>query len=368
MLRKIGLISFVLLLVACGAEIPKSTSQAIAENGPTNATIVTQNTSIPLLPTNPMPTAVPTIQEPVQATAIEPSPTVELAQREPIQLALNLAPNQIIRYQNNLIYDRIQVSGATSQTVTISMTNDLRYEVLTVNEQEIRMRLVLERLQLKQSLGAMSFGFDTAAPTQDPLTAKYGIFSAIIEQPITLTLKPHGAIAKVEGLDHLVDLMQAVSLGDRELQALVYTNALELYLLNPNLIVYSEQPVAVYDTWQGIKPITIEALSFVVTSTYQLSSYTAEQATLAVNGTIGNIGLSVADIAAERGMGMQFQTDPTQASTQTGTIIIDRQTGLIGSSMLDHMVFSNIMLPNMPADIGGFPQIDRLRIITQRQP
>lgn len=372
MLRRISLICCLLLgLIACGAEISSNSPQAIAENRPVDLTIIPQNTSIPIIPTNTLGVE-PTVIQPTAAelspTAIVASPTVELAQRDPIQLQLKLEPNQTIRYQNTLIHDLIQPTGATSQTATISMTHNLRYEVLTVNDQEITCRLVLERLHLTQSLGAMRIEFDTASPKQDAFTAKYALFSAIIEQPITLTLKPTGVIAKVEGMDNLIDLMVRASSGDRELQTTVYNNALQLYLLTPNFMAYREQPVAVYDTWHVITPIAAEMTTFVVTSTHQLTSYTPDQAMISVNGTIGDIRLSVAEEAQSRGMGMILRADLEQSSTQTGSIVVDRQTGLIATSMLDHMVFSSMILPNTPDDFGGFAQIDRIRIYTQLQP
>jgi hypothetical protein len=265
--------------------------------------------------------------------------------QEKYMLRLNLEAGQ--RYQQRMTMSQSidQVMNGITITMNQDMTLDYDYSVIDVDAQGVAtVESTYDRVASKVSTQGMSVSYDSAT-AEAPISPEFRPLAAMVGKTFTMRISPLGSVVSIEGLSEILDAVIAEMTIDGPAREQVLENMKRQFgeeamkdLIEQAMAIYPPEPVAVGDSWVN----TIEIRQMVplkLDNTWVLKEVNENTATLEVTSLIGSAG----ENTTVNMMGTELNVRLEGA--QSGTSIIDRQTGWVESSTVNQNVDGAMTLP-----------------------
>lgn len=271
---------------------------------------------------------------------------------EQITLELNLEPGQSITVEMLTRQDIDQtVQGqALNMDQTIGLTS--LYEVLDRPSASggYWMRMTYTHCRFKQTGQMGEIDFDSDRDEGEvPLMARG--FSGLVGQSLVIEFKPDGEVVTVEGIEVMLEKMiDAMDLPEgpakdaaRQVMEEQFNPESLKQMMAMSAGVYPGKPVGLGDAWDdqqslaGMVPMTVD-------SRYTLAGFDDQTASLDVSGQISP------QLDAEAFKIDQAQMMTKMDGTQTGKVVLDRQTGWVKSSEMTQNIQGQMTVTPPDAD------------------
>lgn len=276
-----------------------------------------------------------------------------------IKLSYNLDANTV--YSSKVIIDQTIAQTVMGQTQNIE--NDQGYGVTVSVEEKstdsYSLSMMYNSIMINSPMAGLTYDSETA--TSEP-TGPAKALSSAIGTKFSFELNKDGSVNNVSGIEAMLDSMAAnMGLTD-EAQASTfkaqmsgqYNEETIKSQMKRTLVVYPDKELNKGDTWSADESVTTP-FSMSIQTTYELANYDDKTATINVSS----------DIFSEGGaMTMNGATmTPDLSGVQSGTIVVDRGTGLILSTNMEQLISGvmNMTSPQemeIPIEISGSSSIE----------
>ena len=276
-----------------------------------------------------------------------------------IKLNYNLDENTI--YNSKVTIDQTIAQTMMGQTQNIQ--NDQGYGVtVTVekkNADSYSLSMMYNSIMINSPMAGLTYNSETA--TSEPTGSAKALSSAIGTE-FSFELNKDGSVSSVSGIEAMLDSMAAnMGLAD-EAQASAfkaqmggqYNEDAIKSQMKRTLVIYPDKELNKGDTWSADESITTP-FTMNIQTTYELADYDDKTATINVSSDIFSEGGSMT-------MGGATMT-PDLSGVQSGTIVVDRKTGLVLSANVEQLVSGvmNMTSPQemeIPMEISGTSTIE----------
>jgi hypothetical protein len=264
------------------------------------------------------------------------------------QIKLNYNFDQNTNYSSSVV-----LKQGISQTImgqTQDIDNDQGFGVtLTVNEldaESYNLKMLYNSIMINSPMIGLSYDSKTA--TTEPTGAAKAI-AAIVGTEFNFQLNKDGSIENITGVEAMLDTMVANMEITDEAQIAAFKaqmsgqyNAETIKAqMKRTLIVYPDKELNKGDTWSADESVSLP-FSMNIQTTYELTDYNDDTATINVSSDIVSEG-------GELTTGGATMT-PDLSGVQSGTIIVDRKTGLILSMNMEQLI-TGVMNMTAPAEM-----------------
>jgi hypothetical protein len=221
-------------------------------------------------------------------------------------------------------------------TVTVTQTNDESYSL----------NMIYNSIMVNSPMAGLTY--DSEKSTSEPTGAAKVIASAVGTE-FSFELNKDGSVANVSGVEAMLDSMvKNMGITD-EAEASTFKSQMEAQYntesiknqMKRTLVVYPKKELNKGDTWSADESVSTP-FSMVIQTTYELADYDDETATINISSDIFTDGGSMTMNGATM--------TPDLSGVQSGTIIVDRKTGLTLSSKMDQLI-SGVMSLTSPAEM-----------------
>lgn len=260
---------------------------------------------------------------------------------------------------------KVLLDQSISQTIMGQSQNSdsdqgygIKMTVIDIEDGNYSIKMVYNSIMINQPMVGLSYDSETA--TTEP-TGPAKAIASVLDKELNFTLGKDGVISNITGFEALLDSMVANMGITDENQASAFKAQMSAQYnsqtiedqLNRTLIVFPNKELNKGDTWSEDQSITTP-FALNIQTTYELAGYDKDTATLNITS----------DIFTEGGeMSMNGATmTPDLTGVQSGTIKIDRKTGLILESNMEQLISGllNITSPQemeIPMEITGKTEV-----------
>ncbi len=260
---------------------------------------------------------------------------------------------------------KVLLDQSISQTIMGQSQNSdsdqgygIKMTVIDIEDGNYSIKMVYNSIMINQPMVGLSYDSETA--TTEP-TGPAKAIASVLDKELNFTLGKDGVISNITGFEALLDSMVANMGITDENQASAFKAQMSAQYnsqtiedqLNRTLIVFPNKELNKGDTWSEDQSITTP-FALNIQTTYELAGYDNDTATLNITS----------DIFTEGGeMSMNGATmTPDLTGVQSGTIKIDRKTGLILESNMEQLISGllNITSPQemeIPMEITGKTEV-----------
>jgi hypothetical protein len=208
-------------------------------------------------------------------------------------------------------------------------------EIKDKTPQEIQTQFTYREVAYSISSPMMKMGYDSKNPVENLSEMDkilYKIFGSMIDKPFMAVIAPDGSVKSVTGMDAIAESMSAAISADGPMAAQIGEQMKQLFggdaiksSFEQSFKMYPANAVNVGDSWNMENTMMISNMNASFKTKYTLKAVNRNMATIAVESTI----------EIETGAGMEGKL----AGTQTGTIVVDTETGLhVTGDMLQNIV------------------------------
>lgn len=264
------------------------------------------------------------------------------------QIRLNYNLDQNTNYSSNVVLKQGISQTAMGQTQNID--NDQGFGItITVNgldAESYKLNMVYNSIMINSPMVGLSYDSKTA--TTEPTGAAKAI-AAIVGTEFNFQLNKDGSIENITGVEAMLDTMVTNMGITDEAQATAFKAQMSGQYnaetikdqMKRTIIVYPDKELNKGDTWSADESVTVP-FSMNIQTTYELADYNDDTATINVTSDIFSEG-------GELTTGGTTMT-PDLSGVQSGTIVIDRKTGLIISSNMEQLI-TGVMNMTSPAEM-----------------
>ncbi|MEO9887791.1 MAG: DUF6263 family protein [Balneola sp.] len=260
---------------------------------------------------------------------------------------------------------KVLLDQSISQTIMGQSQNSdsdqgygIKMTVIDIEDGNYSIKMVYNSIMINQPMVGLSYDSETA--TTEP-TGPAKAIASVLDKELNFTLGKDGVISNITGFEALLDSMVANMGITDENQASAFKAQMSAQYnsqtiedqLNRTLIVFPNKELNKGDTWSEDQSITTP-FALNIQTTYELAGYDNDTATLNITS----------DIFTEGGeMSMNGATmTPDLTGVQSGTIKVDRKTGLILESNMEQLISGllNITSPQemeIPMEITGKTEV-----------
>ncbi|MEP1305064.1 MAG: DUF6263 family protein [Balneola sp.] len=260
---------------------------------------------------------------------------------------------------------KVLLDQSISQTIMGQSQNSdsdqgygIKMTVIDIEDGNYSIKMVYNSIMINQPMVGLSYNSETA--TTEP-TGPAKAIASVLDKELNFTLGKDGVISNITGFEALLDSMVANMGITDENQASAFKAQMSAQYnsqtiedqLNRTLIVFPNKELNKGDTWSEDQSITTP-FALNIQTTYELAGYDNDTATLNITS----------DIFTEGGeMSMNGATmTPDLTGVQSGTIKVDRKTGLILESNMEQLISGllNITSPQemeIPMEITGKTEV-----------
>ncbi|HCT55406.1 MAG TPA: hypothetical protein DF712_23415 [Balneola sp.] len=218
--------------------------------------------------------------------------------------------------------------------------------------------MVYNSIMVNQPMAGLDYDSETA--TSEP-TGSAKAIASVLNNELYFTLSKNGEVSNISGFEAMLDSM-AVSMGiTDDAQASMFKSQMSSQYnaqsivdqLKRTLIIFPDKELNKGDTWSEDQSVTVP-FAMNIQTTYELADYDDETVTL-------NIASDIFTEGDEANMGGATMT-PDLSGVQSGTITIDRNTGLILKGGMEQLVSGilNMTSPQemeIPLEISGKTEV-----------
>lgn len=234
--------------------------------------------------------------------------------------------------------------------------------VLTFTDYEdgkYSVKMVYNSIMINQPMAGLSYDSETA--NSEP-TGPAKAIASVIGKELNFTLTKRGVVSNITGFETMLDSMAANMGITDETQAAMFKSQMSSQYnaqsmtdqLKRTLIIFPDKELNKGDTWSEDQ--SMEApFAMNIQTTYELADYDEETVTLNISSDIFTEG-------DEMNMGGATMT-PDLSGIQSGTIIIDRNTGLVLEGNMEQLItgIMNMTSPQemeIPMEISGKTDVE----------
>tara|TARA_R110002126_G_scaffold13356_1_gene58080 strand:+ start:11391 stop:12296 length:906 start_codon:yes stop_codon:yes gene_type:complete len=276
-----------------------------------------------------------------------------------IKLSYNLDENTI--YNSKVTIDQTIAQTMMGQTQNIQ--NDQGYGVtITVekkNTDSYSLSMMYNSIMINSPKAGLTYDSETA--TSEP-TGPAKALSSVIGTEFSFELNKDGSVSSVSGIQAMLDSMAAnMGLAD-EAQASAFKAQISAQYneeavksqMKRTLVIYPDKELNKGDTWSADESVTTP-FTMNIQTTYELADFDDKTATINVSSNIFSEEGSIT-------MGGATMT-PDLSGVQSGTIVVDKKTGLVLSANMEQLVSGvmNMTSPQemeIPIEISGTSTIE----------
>lgn len=272
------------------------------------------------------------------------------------QIKLSYDLNENTSYDSKIILkqDISQTMMGQTQNIDSDQGYGVNITVMGINDDTYSMKLTYSSIMVKSPMAGLDYDSETA--TSEP-TGSAKAVSSVIGSEVTFDMTKNGAVSNIEGMKAMLDKMvENMELTD-EAQASAFKAQMSAQYnaesiesqMKRTMINFPDKELNKGDTWSEDQSIATPFAMNIQTS-YELADYDNENVTINVTSDIFTEGESAS-------MGGATMT-PDLSGVQSGTIVLDRKTGLVISSNLEQLISGvlNITSPQemeVPMEISG---------------
>ena len=226
--------------------------------------------------------------------------------------------------------------------------------VLSVNDGSYEVKLTYTSMRIYQPMAQVDYDSEKPSSSPNPMTKS---FDAVIGEGFTFTLTEKGEVSNIQGIDAMLDNMATkMEITDQaQLQALKaqlssqYNDESALAQVQQSIMKFPANAVSIGDTWSEDESIQAPLPMKILTS-YEVAAMNGEAITINVSSEVFTEG-------EEMNMSGATMT-PDLSGIQSGTLTVDRATGLVLSSTMDQMISGAMMMTSpqemeIPMEISG---------------
>lgn len=271
-----------------------------------------------------------------------------------IKLSYDLDKNTSYSSKIILKQDISQTMMGQTQNIDSDQGYGVTITVTGINNGVYSMNLTYNSIMIKNPMAGIDY--DSETTTSEP-TGPAKAVSSVIGSEVTFDMNKNGAVSNIQGMEAMLDKMvENMELTD-EAQASAFKAQMSAQYNAENIesqmkrtmINFPDKELNKGDTWSEDQSITTP-FAMNIQTIYELADYNTETVTINVTSDIFTEGESAS-------MGGATMI-PDLSGVQSGTVVLDRKTGLVVSSNLEQLISGvlNITSPQemeMPMEISG---------------
>jgi hypothetical protein len=273
------------------------------------------------------------------------------------QIKLGYDLSKTTEYSTKITLDQIISQTAMGQTQNIDSGQGygISVQVNETNNNSYLLKITYTSFMIDQPMMGLTYDSETSTgETTGPAKA----LSSIIGASFNVEINDQGEVLEVSGLEAMLDSMASNMGYSDEAQATAFKDQMNAQYnaesiksqMKRALTVYPDKELNIGDTWSADESITAP-FPMNIQTTYELANFDDETVTLNISS----------DIFTEEGGEINANgatMTPDLSGVQSGTIVIDRSTGLLLSSNLEQLITGVMMLTSpaemeIPMEISG---------------
>ncbi|HAH50882.1 MAG TPA: hypothetical protein DCL80_06275 [Balneola sp.] len=275
-----------------------------------------------------------------------------------IKLNYNINPGSSYITKVVLEQDISQTVMGQTQDIESDQGYGIQLKFTDLEDGKYSVTMVYNSIMVNQPMAGLDYDSETA--TSEP-TGSAKAIASVLNNELYFTLSKKGEVSNISGFEAMLDSM-AVSMGiTDDAQASMFKSQMSSQYnaqsivdqLKRTLIIFPDKELNKGDTWSEDQSVTVP-FAMNIQTTYELADYDDETVTLNISSDIFTEG-------DEANMGGATMT-PDLSGVQSGTITIDRNTGLILKGGMEQLVSGilNMTSPQemeIPLEISGKTEV-----------
>lgn len=284
---------------------------------------------------------------------------VSVATEAQIKLNYNINPGSSYTTKVVLEQDISQSIMGQTQNVDSDQGYGVQLNFVDLEDGKYSVTMVYNSIMVNQPMAGLTYDSETA--TAEPTGAAKAIAS-VINKELSFTLSKNGEVSDITGFEVMLDSMvESMGITD-ETQATMFKSQMAAQYnaetmrdqLKRTLIIFPDKELNKGDTWSEDQSVAAP-FAMNIQTTYELADYDEETVTLNISSDIFTEG-------DEMNMGGATMT-PDLTGVQSGTITIDRKTGLILNGNMEQLISGilNMTSPQemeIPMEISGKTEVE----------
>ena len=265
--------------------------------------------------------------------------------QEKYTLRLNLAEGQSYQQRMQLSQVINQEMNGVKMTMNQDLIMDYDYAVTEVDASGVAtVTCTYTRVASKTTAPGGEMSFDSAT-VESPVAPQFRPLAAMIGKTFTTRIDPMGMVQSMAGMSEILDAIVSEMTVEGPEREKMLANMKRQFgedamkdFIEQSMAIYPANPVAVGESWPKAIEIT-QMVPLTLDNTWVLKEVTGDTATLEVTSLIGPVpGKETMDV-----MGAELNVHLEGA--QSGTTIIDRETGWVVSSTVNQNLDGAMELP-----------------------
>ncbi|XWN37023.1 MAG: DUF6263 family protein [Balneola sp.] len=276
-----------------------------------------------------------------------------------IKLNYNIKPGSTYATKVVLEQDISQTIMGQSQNIDSDQGYGVELTFTDYEDGKYSVKMVYNSIMINQPMAGLSY--DSESATSEP-TGPAKAIASVIGKELNFTLSKRGEVSNITGFEAMLDSMAANMGFTDEAQVAMFKSQMSSQYnaqsmtdqLKRTLIIFPDKELNKGETWSEDQ--SMEApFAMNIQTTYELADYDDETVTLNISSDIFTEG-------DEMNMGGATMT-PDLSGIQSGTIVIDRNTGLVLEGNMEQLIsgIMNMTSPQemeIPMEISGKTDVE----------
>lgn len=246
--------------------------------------------------------------------------------KKAITLSLNFSSGSTYIYTLSTQQTITQKMAGMNSVMKQHMQLISSYKVDDAEDGNKKLTINHDHFYIKSSSNGMTMEYDSKDTSRQP--DELASITGFVNQPFSIIVNTRGDILKVEN--------KLLPIPDSTAENVRANDSSIRKMMEQSLSIYPAQPVRIGDTWQKSYSTNLGLMDMLVTSNYKLMSISDGIAHIEINASVKSTPSLNQSL-----QGMQME----MTGTQSGTMDIEIQTGLIRDSEFSQEVIGKMNIP-----------------------